>query len=129
MILRSCFFSSRRRHTRCALVTGVQTCALPISKRQETRESSMLTHAELRLAVLRDLRWLLNTVNLQTTDDLSPYRCVPDSTLNFGVRAMAGKRMSEIDWVDVEDSIRNAIAAFEPRILEDRKSTRLNSSH
>src|SRR3546814_20741539 len=26
------FFSSRRRHTRCALVTGVQTCALPILK-------------------------------------------------------------------------------------------------
>src|SRR3546814_4430574 len=32
-MLYSCvfFFSSRRRHTRCALVTGVQTCALPIS--------------------------------------------------------------------------------------------------
>src|SRR3546814_6101378 len=28
------FFSSRRRHTRCALVTGVQTCALPISPRR-----------------------------------------------------------------------------------------------
>src|SRR3546814_2979115 len=27
------FFSSRRRHTRCALVTGVQTCALPIFDR------------------------------------------------------------------------------------------------
>src|SRR3546814_6704568 len=26
----SFFFASRRRHTRCALVTGVQTCALPI---------------------------------------------------------------------------------------------------
>src|SRR3546814_2552143 len=26
------FFSSRRRHTSCALVTGVQTCALPISR-------------------------------------------------------------------------------------------------
>src|SRR3546814_17617711 len=26
------FCSSRRRHTRCALVTGVQTCALPIYK-------------------------------------------------------------------------------------------------
>src|SRR3546814_1818309 len=26
------FFSSRRRHTRCVLVTGVQTCALPISR-------------------------------------------------------------------------------------------------
>src|SRR3546814_19015476 len=31
------FFSSRRRHTRCALVTGVQTCALPICNRQGTR--------------------------------------------------------------------------------------------
>src|SRR3546814_6884296 len=28
------FFSSRRRHTSCALVTGVQTCALPISAAQ-----------------------------------------------------------------------------------------------
>src|SRR3546814_8434621 len=28
------FFSSRRRHTRCALVTGVQMCALPISRGQ-----------------------------------------------------------------------------------------------
>src|SRR3546814_4116957 len=31
------FFSSRRRHTRCALVTGVQTCALPISLRGGSR--------------------------------------------------------------------------------------------
>src|SRR3546814_5857063 len=30
------FFSSRRRHTRCALVTGVQTCALPISVAAKT---------------------------------------------------------------------------------------------
>src|SRR3546814_1555397 len=27
------FFTSRRRHTRCALVTGVQTCALPVLRR------------------------------------------------------------------------------------------------
>src|SRR3546814_7528656 len=30
------FFSSRRRHTRCALVTGVQTCALPIYGHKST---------------------------------------------------------------------------------------------
>src|SRR3546814_192936 len=30
MVICLFFFSSRRRHTRCALVTGVQTCALPI---------------------------------------------------------------------------------------------------
>src|SRR3546814_8737519 len=31
------FFSIRRRHTRCALVTGVQTCALPICKVKRCR--------------------------------------------------------------------------------------------
>src|SRR3546814_17242451 len=31
------FFTSRRRHTRCALVTGVQTCALPIFRKIEAR--------------------------------------------------------------------------------------------
>src|SRR3546814_3857141 len=30
------FFSSKRRHTSCALVTGVQTCALPISGRRRS---------------------------------------------------------------------------------------------
>src|SRR3546814_2799108 len=40
------FFSSRRRHTRCALVTGVQTCALPIYSfaftRRLAREEALL---------------------------------------------------------------------------------------
>src|SRR3546814_19465125 len=31
------FLSSRRRHTRCALVTGVQTCALPICDAEQSR--------------------------------------------------------------------------------------------
>src|SRR3546814_11465741 len=42
------FFSSRRRHTRCALVTGVQTCALPICAvraRLSARELHARRHA------------------------------------------------------------------------------------
>src|SRR3546814_6122226 len=45
------FFSSRRRHTRCALVTGVQTCALPISTGE-----TLLDHAG---DLVGDLRTLL----------------------------------------------------------------------
>src|SRR3546814_2923925 len=61
MILLVFFFSSRRRHTRCALVTGVQTCALPIfsvtltpmmcarilraSPQRQARSAGMLTRA------------------------------------------------------------------------------------
>src|SRR3546814_2721287 len=39
------FFSSRRRHTRCALVTGVQTCALPIFSSPEPSAWPSCPHA------------------------------------------------------------------------------------
>src|SRR3546814_19461120 len=42
MLLSVVFFSSRRRHTRCALVTGVQTCALPICL--PARDAPRLVH-------------------------------------------------------------------------------------
>src|SRR3546814_13385 len=42
------FFSSRRRHTRCALVTGVQTCALPISDARREIARFPDTEAEAR---------------------------------------------------------------------------------
>src|SRR3546814_20853218 len=47
-----CFFSSRRRHTRCALMTGVQTCALPICGQdapfQDQRGDRTLEHEARR---------------------------------------------------------------------------------
>src|SRR3546814_2470379 len=42
------FFSSRRRHTRCALVTGVQACALPISRLGGDEFAAILDHIEGR---------------------------------------------------------------------------------
>src|SRR3546814_3367696 len=52
------FFSSRRRHTRCALVTGVQTCALPIfticpPEQSEAEHQKMLAAAEGVLQALK----------------------------------------------------------------------------
>src|SRR3546814_12162564 len=43
---RKYFYSRRRRHTRCALVTGVQTCALPISAVPQVIECG-LGHVEV----------------------------------------------------------------------------------
>src|SRR3546814_7083883 len=42
------FFSSRRRHTRCALVTGVQTCALPIFQQATALEADRGQLVDLR---------------------------------------------------------------------------------
>src|SRR3546814_3556683 len=41
------FVSSRRRHTRCALVTGVQTCALPISTMPDLLPAAGETRTEM----------------------------------------------------------------------------------
>src|SRR3546814_10473289 len=47
------FFSSRRRHTICALVTGVQTCALPILADALVEDTVRTRIAELRPEPLR----------------------------------------------------------------------------
>src|SRR3546814_17513369 len=50
------FFSSRRRHTRCALVTGVQTCALPIFGAQPQSQAASIRFwsAKIRLKTVSD---------------------------------------------------------------------------
>src|SRR3546814_9748192 len=47
------FFSSRRRHTRCALVTGVQTCALPILRYRKTGGSAFSAMRPGQLIVVK----------------------------------------------------------------------------
>src|SRR3546814_6616953 len=46
------FFASRRRHTRCALVTGVQTCALPIFYPPGLPHARELEHAASRVSAI-----------------------------------------------------------------------------
>src|SRR3546814_1580390 len=52
------FFSSRIRHTRCALVTGVQTCALPISN----MAASLIKHEQIKttLPKAKELRSIVD---------------------------------------------------------------------
>src|SRR3546814_10465233 len=48
------FFSSRRRHTRGALVTGVQTCALPISYNEAVEAALGKSHSDFRTGEILD---------------------------------------------------------------------------
>src|SRR3546814_13194953 len=68
------FFSSRRRHTRCALVTGVQTCALPICRAlclEQTLPSLLAIVCEglKNCDTLRALRW----VGVVENDELAEF--------------------------------------------------------
>src|SRR3546814_5472003 len=68
------FFSSRRRHTRCALVTGVQTCALPIYRRiAPGHDDAFLVQRDIA-AVHLELRGAAECLRLDERQRLEPRR-------------------------------------------------------
>lgn len=94
-------------------------------KTQESREQRVFSLTRLRDAALRDLAWLLNTTNLAAGQDLSAYPEVTSSVLNFGLPDLAGLSVSGTDVAELERTLRQAIANFEPRILRHTLSVRL----
>src|SRR3546814_5803011 len=102
------FFSSRRRHTRCALVTGVQTCALPI----------------LNPRIWGPAQFCLD----QAQPLLQAFigEALHDKPLRFTHQQQRPQRRMYF-WLD---GLLGTISTGEsPTWHSDRKSTRLNSSH
>src|SRR3546814_18451281 len=66
------FFSSRRRHTICALVTGVQTCALPIAPHHWRRCQPGARHFEGNR--MTDTLFATDVSALDAADPLAPFR-------------------------------------------------------
>jgi len=62
---------------------------------------------------------LLNTTDQSDLIDRQRYAAAADSTINFGVPALAGGYLSERKWMDIETIIRRAIKVFEPRLMPD----------
>src|SRR3546814_10669682 len=114
MVLLYFVFSSKIRHTRCALVTGVQTCALPISFSTDSFNA------------LRD-RFLDVQVDVNAMDDRGTYVFPPEVTrtirqddrLAYSEAARAIEDSgAQVLWVQHEYGIYGGVAG-------DRKSTRL----
>src|SRR3546814_9643990 len=103
MIVFCLFFSSRRRHTRCALVTGVQTCALPICVDLDHYISDSAYTFQVG-EVSAQIKQLLE---------------VTKASLDLGIeQATVGKRIGDIAY-----AIQNHVDKFGYGIVkEDRKS-------
>src|SRR3546814_9200697 len=135
------FFSSRRRHTRCALVTGVQTCALPIYPADNAL-------AQADLPNWRRL-WSGSPHTLIHTE--GRHVGLPDGQMgnsevghmNLGAGRIVYQDLTRVDAA-IEDGsffdnarLRGACGAVKAGgtlhvmglLSPDRKSTRLNSSH
>ncbi len=86
-------------------------------KKQEPRESRVITKNKLRQAVLRDLVWLFNAIKLGSKADFAGFPFADRSVINFGLPALSGETASTLDVTALENSIRQAIIDFEPRII------------
>lgn len=94
---------------------------------QESRHERVLSPAQLRESVRRDLGWLLNTTNLASMQpDIERYPHVASSTLNYGLPDLAGKTASSVEPEVLARMLREAIVAFEPRLI--RESVRVTPS-
>jgi type VI secretion system protein ImpF len=87
--------------------------------RTESRESRVLNLTQLRASVMRDVAWLLNTVNLASTQDLSTCGEAQHSTVNYGIPDLAGSSAAGRNAKELERAVRQALIDFEPRILRD----------
>src|SRR3546814_8364738 len=115
------FFSSRRRHTRCALVTGVQTCALPILKHGRGN-------------------WLWQARGVQANAEIVARVVAARALAPRGAQLRVPGEYAEIRRPLVVAVVVRHDACFDvdgqgadgpgpSAVLGDRKSTRLNSSH
>jgi type VI secretion system protein ImpF len=96
----------------------------PESKR-DSFDQQALSMQQLRQAVMRDLAWLLNTTNLEATDDLTGHTRAQASTLNYGVPSFTGLTASSDRQTSLEHGIAAAIRQFEPRIKPNTLRVRL----
>lgn len=94
------------------------------TRKIESREERIISRAQLRASVLRDLTWLFNTTNLASAADLTPYAAVAESTVNYGLAPLSGKVVSSLDLSELERILREAILRFEPRIIPHSLSVR-----
>src|SRR3546814_6997192 len=102
------FFSSRRRQTRCALVTGVQTCALPIYLQRNMQRKVRPERVSVGKAYALD-----DGTCTRLGDSKDTPQGKRDAVEGCDCSAPAGP------YCDLSATIGSA----------DRKSTRLNSSH
>jgi type VI secretion system protein ImpF len=87
-------------------------------RRSETRKIG-ISRTEYYNAVIRDISWLLNSTQFEADLGFELPPRVKDSTLNYGLVPISGRRFSELDLPEIAESIKHAITTFETRILAE----------
>ncbi len=95
----------------------------------ESRDQRIVSLRRYRMAVLRDLDWLLNTGAHGSTEDLSQFGYVAKSVLNYGIPDLCGLTASGLKPEEFERQLLEAIRHFEPRILPGSLSIEVQAGY
>ncbi|MEE9318986.1 MAG: type VI secretion system baseplate subunit TssE [Granulosicoccus sp.] len=87
--------------------------------KEELRNRRALSMKQFRKSVLRDLEWLMNTVNLESAVNFEEFPELRNSVINYGMPCLSGSTVNNADRHQITKLIRQSIQAFEPRILKD----------
>lgn len=78
-----------------------------------------VTENAVRREISRDLETLLNTVNLESSEDLDDCTFVRRSIINYGLPDVAHRSIDEMGVSDIVAEIEEALFCFEPRLVRD----------
>jgi type VI secretion system protein ImpF len=87
-----------------------------------------ITEPMLRREVARDLESLMNTIALESSEDLHAFPQVRKSVLNFGFPDLAHRSIDENSLGDVRDELKMVLLHFEPRLLPSSIKVNRDSS-
>ncbi len=93
---------------------------------KETRDARVIDITRLREIIQRDLSWLLNTTNTESSFDATALPNVAKSVINYGLREVSGEFTTEERAEKIRRSIQQAISTYEPRIIKGTVDVMLN---
>jgi len=90
------------------------------SNAKESYAAGQLSPRQMKVILRRDLIWLLTTIRLEEVTNLDDWPRAKATVINYGVRDLSGVPEQNIDGLNIQNTIRQAIWDYEPRL--DRNS-------
>lgn len=95
------------------------------SSKFETKTERFQTEKNYKDAVLRDLTWLLNSINSEHHINFDDFPHAKSSVVNYGLPSLLGKSFVSSSLTDLSESIKEKIILFEPRIVAETLSVKI----
>lgn len=84
--------------------------------KSESSAGGNISPRRMRDILKRDITWLLTTIRIEDVEELTTLAHTKSSVLNYGIRDLSGVPEQNIDAVKIQNTIKQALVNFEPRL-------------